>query len=156
MSDGHRRCKGARPILEEGVTCWRIAPADRVAVLIDAAAYYLALLQAFRRARRSIMILGWDFDPGVRLDPTDPGTELRRLLPELVERRPELQVRLLIWDVSVVYGPSSPVHQLFERAWQAHPRIELRFDGQRPGFEARAAVQERSRVEPIEFQRSSR
>ena len=132
MSDGHRRCKGARPILEKGVTCWRIAPADRVAVLIDAAAYYLALLQAFRRARRSIMILGWDFDPGVRLDPTDPGTELRRLLPELVERRPELQVRLLIWDVSVVYGPSSPVHQLFERAWQAHPRIELRFDGQHP------------------------
>jgi phosphatidylserine/phosphatidylglycerophosphate/cardiolipin synthase-like enzyme len=127
-----RTGRRAPRILAKGVTCWRIAPADRVAVLIDAAAYYRALLDAFRRARWCIMILGWDFDPGVRLEPTDPATELRRLLPELVERRPQLQVRLLIWDVAVVYGPSNPVHQLLEREWQAHPRVQLRFDGQHP------------------------
>jgi hypothetical protein len=43
-------------------------------VLIDAAAYYVALLQAFRQARARIMILGWDFDPRMRLDPADPAT----------------------------------------------------------------------------------
>lgn len=59
-------------ILEEGGTCWRIAPADRPALLSDAAAHYLALLQAFRQARGRIMILGWDLDPGVRLDPAEP------------------------------------------------------------------------------------
>jgi hypothetical protein len=113
-------------ILEEGSTCWRIALAERAAVLIDAADYYQALLEAFRRARSSMMILGWDFDPGIRLDPDDPHTELCRLLPALVERCPDLHVRLLIWDISVLYGPSSTVNQLFDRAWHAHPGIALR------------------------------
>ena len=65
-------------------------------MLIDAAAYYVALLQAFRQARSRIMVLGWDFDPRMRLDPADPATELRRLLPALLERRPDLHVHLLV------------------------------------------------------------
>ena len=121
-----------RRILKQGVTCWRVAPAERIAVLIDGAAYYLALLQALRRARSRIMILGWDFDPRVRLDPTDPSSELRRLLPALIERCPQLHVYLLIWDVSIVFGPSSTADQLFDRAWRAHPRIHFRFDGRHP------------------------
>jgi phosphatidylserine/phosphatidylglycerophosphate/cardiolipin synthase-like enzyme len=77
------------------------------------------------------MILGWDFDPGIRLDPSDPATELRRLLSELVERRPDLSVHLLIWDVSLVFGPSRTLEQAFDD-WQAHPRIHFRLDGQHP------------------------
>jgi phosphatidylserine/phosphatidylglycerophosphate/cardiolipin synthase-like enzyme len=88
---------GARTrILEPGVSCWRVAPADRVAVLIDAADYFQALLHGLRQARSRIMIVGWDFDPRVRLDPTDPATELRRLLPALLERRPDLHAHMLI------------------------------------------------------------
>ena len=132
MSDSRGTGKRPRRILEEGVTCWRIAQADRIAVLIDGAAYYLALLQALRQARSRIMILGWDFDPRVRLDPTEPSTELRQLLPMLVERHPELQIYLLIWDVSLVFGPSSTVDRLFDRAWQAHARIHFRLDGRHP------------------------
>jgi phosphatidylserine/phosphatidylglycerophosphate/cardiolipin synthase-like enzyme len=66
--DTPRNGKKARRVLREGVTCWRIARADRVGILIDGAAYYLALLQALGQARSRIMILGWDFDPGIRLD----------------------------------------------------------------------------------------
>jgi phosphatidylserine/phosphatidylglycerophosphate/cardiolipin synthase-like enzyme len=120
----------ARRILHEGASCWRIASAGRVAVLIDGAAYFRALLDSLRDARSRIMILGWDFDPRVRLDPTDPATELRRLLPELVERSPALHVHLLIWDVSVVFGPSRAVDQLIADEWQEHPRIHFRFDGE--------------------------
>ena len=132
MSDMPGTGKNTGHILEEGVTCWRIAQADRSAVLIDGAAYYLALLQALRQARSRIMILGWDFDPRVRLDPSDPATELRRLLPALVEQCPELHIYLLIWDVSVVFGPSSTADELFDRAWRAHPRIHFQFDGRHP------------------------
>jgi phosphatidylserine/phosphatidylglycerophosphate/cardiolipin synthase-like enzyme len=132
VSELARTGKGALRILEEGVTCWRIAPAHRAAVLIDAATYYRVLLEALRQARGSIMILGWDFDPAVRLDPTDPHTELRRLLPSVVERCPDLHVHLLIWDISMVFGPSSTANQLLDRAWHAHPRIHFRFDGQHP------------------------
>jgi phosphatidylserine/phosphatidylglycerophosphate/cardiolipin synthase-like enzyme len=129
--DTPRNGKKARRVLRKGVTCWRIARADRVGILIDGAAYYLALLRAFRQARSRIMILGWDFDPGIRLDPSDPATELRRLLSELVERHPDLNVHLLIWDVSLVFGPSRTLEQAFDD-WQAHPRIHFRLDGQHP------------------------
>ena len=110
---------GARSrILELGMSCWRVASADRVAVLIDAADYFQALLHGLRQARSRIVIVGWDFDPRVRLDPTDPATELRRLLPELAERSPELHVHLLIWDVSLLFGPSATLDQLAESLLQ--------------------------------------
>jgi phosphatidylserine/phosphatidylglycerophosphate/cardiolipin synthase-like enzyme len=120
------------PILEEGVTCWRIARAGRVAVLIDGAEYFAALLRALREARSRILIVGWDFDPRIRLDPSDPATELRRLLRALVEERPELHVHLLIWDISVVFGPSRTVDQLLATGWQEHPRIGFCFDSRHP------------------------
>ncbi|MGH6900397.1 MAG: phospholipase D-like domain-containing protein, partial [Geminicoccaceae bacterium] len=132
MSRAPGSSKPTRRILQEGVSCWRLAPAGRVAVLIDGAAYYAALLDALPQARSRIMILGWDFDPRVRLDPTDPATELRRLLPALVESSLDLHVHLLIWDVSLVFGPSRALDHLIDSGWQQHPRVHLRFDGQHP------------------------
>jgi phosphatidylserine/phosphatidylglycerophosphate/cardiolipin synthase-like enzyme len=124
-ADSHR-------IVVEGRSCWRVARADRIAVLIDGAAYFRALLDAFRLARERIMVLGWDFDPRVRLDPDDRNTELRRLLPALADARPELEIFVLIWDVAVVFGPSRTIAPLVDREWQSHPRIHLDFDGHHP------------------------
>jgi phosphatidylserine/phosphatidylglycerophosphate/cardiolipin synthase-like enzyme len=101
-------------------------------VLIDGAAYFEALHAALLRARRRIVIVGWDLDPGIRLDPADPGSELRRLLCGLVECHPELEVHLLVWDVAVVFGPSRTREQLVATEWQDHPRIHFRFDRQHP------------------------
>ena len=126
------RSKAAPRILEEGVSCWRIAQAGRVAILIDGAAYFQALLDGLRRARSRVVIVGWDLDPRIRLDPRDPATELRRLLRDLVERCPGLHVHLLIWDVSLVFGPSRTTDQLVGNHWQQHPRIHFRFDGEHP------------------------
>ena len=123
---------GAARILEPGMTCWRVAQANRAAVLIDGASYYGALLPALHRARSAITILGWDFDARIRLDPTDPATELHQLLPSLVDRHPTLEIFVLIWDVSLLFGPSRPLGELLDRDWQQHPRIHFRFDGQHP------------------------
>ena len=132
MNEASGSSGASRRILEQGVSCWRIAPARRVAVLIDGAAYFRALLDSLRRARSRIMIVGWDLDPRIRLDPNDPATELRRLLRDLVERCPDLHVYLLIWNVSLVFGPSRTVDQLVADHWQQHPRIHFRFDGEHP------------------------
>jgi phosphatidylserine/phosphatidylglycerophosphate/cardiolipin synthase-like enzyme len=78
------------------------------------------------------MIVGWDFDARVRLDPTDPATELRQLLPALLDRQPKLEIFMLIWDVSVFYGPSRTFGELLDREWRQHPRIHFRFDGEHP------------------------
>ena len=89
-------------VLRPGDTCWRTARADRAAFLIDTEAYFAAIFDAFQKARRSIFILGWGFDPRTRLfpdgydGPNDPD-EVGRILIDLARSRPELDVRLLIW-----------------------------------------------------------
>ena len=76
--------------------------APRAAFLIDTEAYFTALSDAFGKARRSILIVGWGFDPRTRLFPAgfegpDEPDEVGRVLVELARSRPELDVRLLIW-----------------------------------------------------------
>jgi phosphatidylserine/phosphatidylglycerophosphate/cardiolipin synthase-like enzyme len=89
-------------VLRPGETCWRTARADRAAFLIDNEAYFTAVFDALQSARRSILLLGWGFDPRTRLFPdghdgADDPDEVGRILVELACARPELDVRLLIW-----------------------------------------------------------
>lgn len=50
-------------VLVPGETCWRTARAQRAAFLVDNEAHYTAIFDALHRARQSILILGWAFDP---------------------------------------------------------------------------------------------
>lgn len=62
----------ADPILVPGRTCWRMEKADRVAVIIDAAAYFARIKAAILNARHTVMLIGWDFDTRIKLEPDDP------------------------------------------------------------------------------------
>lgn len=135
-----RPAAGQRPplrILRPGVNCWRLAEAPRAAVMVDAAAYFAALDEALRKAERSILIVGWDFDGRIRLDPDRTGDEtLGSLLRALVEARPELEVRILVWSVAVVHAPGATFPLLFGTEWERHPRITIRLDTQHPIYAA--------------------
>lgn len=48
--------------------CWRTCAAERVAVLIDADAYFGAVADAIARAERSVLVLSWDIDSRTALD----------------------------------------------------------------------------------------
>jgi len=98
-------------IFSPGSTCWRTARAGRTAFLIDNEAYFTAVFDAFQKARRSILLLGWGFDPRTRLFPDgydgpDDPDEVGRILVELARARPELDVRLLIWKSALPISAS--------------------------------------------------
>jgi phosphatidylserine/phosphatidylglycerophosphate/cardiolipin synthase-like enzyme len=102
-------------VLRPGDTCWRTARADRAAFLIDTEAYFAAVFDAIQKARRSILLLGWGFDPRTRLFPDgydgpDDPDEVGRILVELACARPELDVRLLIWKSAL---PISATQEFF-------------------------------------------
>ena len=63
-------------------------------VLIAGAAYFTALEQAIRRARRSVLIAGWCMTPGFALVRDEPPVLLRELLGEAAE---SVDVRVLLW-----------------------------------------------------------
>ncbi len=94
-------------LLEAGRTCWRVDQADRVALLIDDAAYFAAAKSALQKARSTIHMLNWAFDPETELLPRRDENdaleaELGAFLVGLTEARPELAVRILCWKSAIL------------------------------------------------------
>ena len=94
---------GSEGWLRPGLTCWRRERAHRAAVLHDGAAYFAAARAALVKAQRTITLIGWSFDPRVRLLPSagDPESDqtMADLLRALKAARPDLTIRILIWDM---------------------------------------------------------
>jgi phosphatidylserine/phosphatidylglycerophosphate/cardiolipin synthase-like enzyme len=124
----------AAGLLAPGRNAWRSETSARTAVMVDGFDYFRHLQQALRSARRSIMIIGWDFDDAIRL--TDDGPALGDLLRGLVEAHPDLEVRVLIWSVAVLHAPSPVMPLLFGSPWQQHPRISVKLDTAHPFYAA--------------------
>jgi phosphatidylserine/phosphatidylglycerophosphate/cardiolipin synthase-like enzyme len=122
-------------ITRPGQTCWRIERAERAAVLFDAQEYFSAARVALTKARHSILLLGWDFDPRTDLaptaDPTQTGLELASLLEALVTQRPALQVRILIWDMVLPISILRLGYPQRSRLW-FEGRIEFELDATHP------------------------
>lgn len=118
-----------------GRNCRETVRAERAAVLVDGADYFRHLESSLRQARRSIIIVGWDFDGRIRLRPQAEPSEsppLGALLRELVEAKPRLAVHILIWSVSVVHAPSAIAPALFGSDWEDHPRVHVKLDTRHP------------------------
>jgi phosphatidylserine/phosphatidylglycerophosphate/cardiolipin synthase-like enzyme len=116
-------------ILRPGRNCWRIEAASRLA-LVTNTDYFAALADSMRQARRQILLLGWKIDPLLILDPAAPGPAalpLHRFLAALLAARPELEIRLLLWNRTIFYGGNGKAPPLLEAARRACPRLDFRF-----------------------------
>jgi phospholipase D1/2 len=123
-----------------GKTAWRIHEKATSGLLIDGHDYYRAFYEAASRARRSILILGWQFDSDVQLlrgDDLPAGAnpkdyELLPLLDRLCRERPELEVKMLAWDHSLFFALEREILQkvVFDIATNA--RFAFKTDGTVP------------------------
>lgn len=124
-------------ILMEGKTCWRIAHADRMAVIIDGAAYFRALKEAILGARHSVMMVGWDFHTGIELEregdiKSDVPNTLGDFLSYVVKRNPSLHVHVLRWDLAFLKMPMRGTTPLILLDWLTSRRIHFKLDGNHP------------------------
>jgi phosphatidylserine/phosphatidylglycerophosphate/cardiolipin synthase-like enzyme len=114
-----------RAVLKPGKTCWRAERAERAALLIDMADYFLAAKAALLKARSTVHLLNWAFDPDTLLDPQPGGTgptsdRFGPFLRDLACARPELDVRILCWKSAL---PVSATQHFFPH------RAKRCFDG---------------------------
>jgi phosphatidylserine/phosphatidylglycerophosphate/cardiolipin synthase-like enzyme/uncharacterized membrane protein YdjX (TVP38/TMEM64 family) len=124
-------------LLRPGYNCWAVARAERVALLVDAEEYYKAFYEAALRAKRSILILAWDFNSQTRLHydpvPADgPPALLGDFLNYLVQRRHSLHVHVLNWDYPMVFGTDREFPPLYGFGWKPARRVHLRYDDTHP------------------------
>jgi phosphatidylserine/phosphatidylglycerophosphate/cardiolipin synthase-like enzyme/uncharacterized membrane protein YdjX (TVP38/TMEM64 family) len=124
-------------LLVPGRNCWRIGRARRLAFLVDGDSYFAAARAALTAARRTIFILGWDFDSRIRLVPraADGYPEaLGALLRALVHERRELSVYVLSWDFAMAFALDREWIPLYKLGWreQPAPRLHFRLDARHP------------------------
>jgi len=121
--------------------CRRFAP------LVDAAAYFAAVRRSLLSARRQVWILGWEIHSEIDLlrgeaaeraeAAGEPPVRLADLLAHLVAERPELHVRLLIWEGASLFAAQRQHLPRMKRPWADHPRIELVWDEGAPPLASR-------------------
>ncbi len=123
-------------LLHPGQDCWRVETADRFAILMENEAYFDALMSSLDKARRSIVVLGWQFDPRTRLDPEsrfgDRQAEIGHQLRMLVKSRPDLDVRLLIWKSPLLIAASQGFYPHLAQRWFRKRMVEFRLDSPGP------------------------
>nr|AGU11158.1 Phospholipase D Active site motif [uncultured organism] len=127
-------------LLVEQQTCWRVARADRISVIIDAEAFFRHARAAMMKAKTSILLIGWDFDTRIDLVPgkSKDGSpdKLGRFLNWLAKRNDALNIRILKWDMglfaSLVRG-ETPVYML---GWLFSDRVSLKLDSAHPPLSA--------------------
>lgn len=121
-------------LLLPGNTCWRIAQADRLAVIVDAADYFKHLRGVLRAANETIYLIGWDFDLRLEMLPGESDenghapdglpNRLGEFLKHLVETQDGLKLYVLKWDKAM----------LVEIAQQAAETLELKLTSDRIQF----------------------
>ncbi len=111
-------------VLKPGINCWRVEHAGRTAFLVDGQDYFAAVLAALKAAQRSVLLLGWGFDPRTRLLPDgfergDEPDEIGHVLLDLAAARPDIDIRILIWKSALPIEASQDFFPHRARAWFA-------------------------------------
>ncbi|XUY28412.1 phospholipase D-like domain-containing protein [Agrobacterium sp. rho-8.1] len=127
-------------VLVEGETCWKIAGADRVSVIVDAAAFFQHARSAMLKAERSIFMVGWDFDTRINLVPGKAEDEapekLGSFLNWLARRRDDLDVRILKWDIGLINSITRGETPFYILRWLFSKRVQLKLDSAHPPLSA--------------------
>jgi phosphatidylserine/phosphatidylglycerophosphate/cardiolipin synthase-like enzyme/uncharacterized membrane protein YdjX (TVP38/TMEM64 family) len=104
----------------------------RAAFIIDACPYFHAFAQAVSRAKRSVLILGWDIDSRIRLGENGQGPRLYELLNQCVQENPELHIHVLIWDFPLAYSMDREPLQSLNFPRKTHANIHFHLDDELP------------------------
>jgi phospholipase D1/2 len=122
--------------LDPGRNCWRIARADRAALIVDACDYYRLAREAMLKARSQILLIGWDVDTRIALVEKEEAGEapnhLGAFVSWLVKHRPTLCVHILAWDGAMLKVPGRGTTLLRLAAWSRKKRLDFKFDSSPP------------------------
>ncbi|WP_244493749.1 phospholipase D-like domain-containing protein [Aureimonas sp. AU4] len=122
--------------LEPGRNCQRIERATRAAVIVDADDYFRWARAAMLKARRRIILIGWDFDGRITLGRGGSGDDAPETVGEfiywLARNRPELEIYLLRWDLGALRTLTRGSTAFTVLKWMSHPRIHTKLDGAHP------------------------
>ncbi|MGB6220780.1 VTT domain-containing protein [Haloferula sp.] len=121
------------PSFKPGDNCWRVTRASKGAFLLSGQDYFSAFRESVLLAEREVLLLAWDISGSIEMIRTPEDDDgypscLADFLIAVLDEKPDLEIRILLWDYSVVY--------LAEREWlpftrwkePGHPRLHFETD----------------------------
>jgi len=119
-------------LFKPGENCCAVVRAPRVALLVDADAYFEAFRRAAEKAQHSILILAWDFNSRTLLKPGSDGLTAGDFLNSLAARRRGLHIRILDWDFPLLFATDRELPPIYGLGWKPHRRVHFRYDATHP------------------------
>ncbi|WP_404381920.1 phospholipase D-like domain-containing protein [Caenispirillum salinarum] len=124
------------PLLEPGVTCWKIAHTPRFGMVVDCEDYFAAFREACMNARHRIFLVGWDFDTRIHMLMNRPSdgwpVKVGPFISKLVDERPDLQIFILKWDIAFFTMVRQNPWPWRALKWKMSDRIHFKLDGEHP------------------------
>jgi phosphatidylserine/phosphatidylglycerophosphate/cardiolipin synthase-like enzyme len=121
---------------------WRYAMATRAHVVIDAADYFGLMREAMCKARQRVFLIGWDFDTRIKLTSERKSgwrttrdrspARLGAFMLWLGKRTPELEIRLLKWNVALLKALLRGNMAIDLWRWARSKTIDFKFDSAHP------------------------
>jgi phosphatidylserine/phosphatidylglycerophosphate/cardiolipin synthase-like enzyme/uncharacterized membrane protein YdjX (TVP38/TMEM64 family) len=119
-----------------------LAHAQRLAPLVDGIEYFRALRESLIRARRRVILIGWDLHSEIDLLRGREAEEaierdgypvrLADLLERIVSENDSLRVSILIWEGSPLFAFERQHLPRMKRPWASQSRIDLVWDRDTP------------------------
>ncbi|WP_293369633.1 phospholipase D-like domain-containing protein [Phenylobacterium sp.] len=124
-------------LLETGSTCWRRETSARAALIVDMAEYFDAAMAAMRRAKHTVHLLNWAFEPQTLFHPqpgcTGPEDDrIANFLKRLSKDNPRLDVRILCWQSALPVAATQNWFPLADRKTFAGSAVKFVLDGKLP------------------------
>ncbi len=121
-------------ILVTGENVWTIAVATRASLIIDAADYYHYIREMMEAAAQRILIIGWDFDSRISLEPHEGkhGETLGAFFLRLTRENPARRIDVLKWSFGALKQFLRPSAAWMLLRWYRTNGIDFRFDRSHP------------------------
>ncbi|WP_113912658.1 phospholipase D-like domain-containing protein [Roseovarius dicentrarchi] len=136
-----QRSQSLKSIFRSDENCWRVARADKMALIVDAADYFRVLRKIILNVKHELLLIGWDFDFEIEMLPGDSDedglapdgfpNQLGAFLEAAVERAPDLNVYLLKWNGAALAAPGRWVPTIALSVFGSD-RIHFALDGHHP------------------------
>jgi phosphatidylserine/phosphatidylglycerophosphate/cardiolipin synthase-like enzyme len=124
-------------MLQPEATCWRRETSARAALIVDMADYFDAAMAAMRKARHTIHLLNWAFEPQTLFHPkpgcTGPEDDrIANFLKRLSKDKQNLDIRILCWQSALPVAATQNWFPLADRRTFAGSAVKFVLDGKLP------------------------
>lgn len=115
-----------KSILNTKRNCWKIVNIERLSLLFDSCEYFEAFFQLTEKAKRSIIVVGWEVEAkvGLRHLKDSYPDNLRRYFNGLTKRSKKLRVLVSAWKPALYLKFDREFFSPAKWKWQSSPRVK--------------------------------